>query len=252
MQNKKLLLPFLLLAILITFFSSKAIIGTKPTKNFYSKNFHSESENSLSLKRLADSAFESQAFEEAAIYYKKYLAISPEDNLYRGRYASSLIFLGDSEAALNELDKVLIEDPGNFSALAYKAIALAEANKKEEALKVAEQAIPLAPDDMGRERFQAFINSLSNKAEQGFQELENYLKSNSITASKYMKYEAASKTLTLYFQDFPISSMPEFAKNKFFQKIKSTLSKDIEKIIFIDTATNTPMEEVSLTKPPTS
>ena len=183
--------------------------------------------NSFALIELANLSFESKVFTKAAQYYQSYLVDNPEDYFNRGRYASSLIFLNQVDLALIELDNILLAKPDDFAALAYKAIALGQVGRVDEARVVGELALKHAPDETGSDRLLRFLASLDSAKGYAF---EKYLKTNQITSSKYQSYEIDGKTLKLYFNSFPMDQMPEIAKQKFFTKIKLAIEEEVESL----------------------
>jgi cytochrome c-type biogenesis protein CcmH/NrfG len=97
---------------------------------------------------LANANFDIQRFEKAKEFYLKALEIDPNNNHVRTDLASSYRSLGDSDLALNELNKVLKADPNHEVALYNTGIILL--NDKNEPKKAAaswERLVQLKPDD---------------------------------------------------------------------------------------------------------
>ncbi len=179
--------------------------------------------NKYALLELANVSFESKVFSKAGEYYQQYLNLVPDDLEVRSRYASCLIFLNQHEAGLKEIEIVLQKDANNFSALAYKAIALAQTDQKDEAKKVGELALKNAPDEEGRSRFMVFLNSLDRPVSENA--LLDYLQNNEITSSKFQTIAKEGSKLIITFKDFPVEMMPEFAKQKFIGSLREQTSR---------------------------
>lgn len=119
-----------------------------------------EPSNSTRILELANLSFDMKVFEKSKKLYEDYLKIKPEDTFVKGKYASSLIFTNKSKDAIGILDSILAKEPKNFSALAFKAIALSQVGDITSAKIVGKQAMELTPDEEGKIRFKKFLDSL--------------------------------------------------------------------------------------------
>jgi tetratricopeptide (TPR) repeat protein len=115
---------------------------------------------------LGDKAFETRNFALAKEYYSNYLSLYPEDLTYRGRLGSTLAFLGESEEAIKELEKLLAKNPNDFQGLAYLAIAYAAKGDSALAYSTGTRAIKEAPSSEARERLSAFLSRLAPSKEE--------------------------------------------------------------------------------------
>ena len=73
--------------------------------------------NTALLNQIAGTYLATHQFKEAADYFRKSLEWNPNDNSVRTALASDLYYSGDTDNALDELDKVLKKDPNDIDAL---------------------------------------------------------------------------------------------------------------------------------------
>jgi len=219
------------------------------------------------LVMMADVSFDQRAFTKALDFYERYLKIDPTDLGARSRYASTLTFLGRYNDSIGELNSVLKQDPKNFPAMAYLAITYAQSGDVPKAKQMGSTALQLAPSEEARARFSAFVSSLdsvekdegpvttaqvaSGSTGAGIDGFIASIKANPVAGPKFVRYEAGdSGVLKLVFRSFPMSQMPPFAKEKFFGGIKTAAKQNglenISRVSFIDEATSSEMESVSL------
>lgn len=208
------------------------------------------------LLAMAEISFNQQAFSKATEFYEKYLTEVPEDLDVRARYASSLSFTGQFEKSLKELDQVLSVQPKHFHALAYSAVAYAEMGRKSEALSAGEKALELAPSPEARARFSDFLKTVhdhdfSKSAPQAapelpasVQEIVGSIQSNSVAGPKFAHASLSGEVLTLSFQDFPMSQMPPFVREKFIGGLKEKALKTPVKVLrFVDASSGEDLVE---------
>ncbi|MBN8548788.1 MAG: tetratricopeptide repeat protein [Deltaproteobacteria bacterium] len=207
------------------------------------------------LLSLADISFNQKVFDKSVNLYERYLAEEPNDLPARSRYASSLAFVGKTDAAIKELKEVLKIEPNNFHALAYLSITYAQTGDRAQALEVGKSALAHAPSKEAHERFNEFLLAVAAQKESapgkaqttaedknssgGSNELAAFVKTNPVAGPKYVRFEAKDKgSLDLYFRNFPMSAMPPFAKTKFYSGIKEKVAalglKDLRQIRFVD------------------
>lgn len=99
---------------------------------------------------LANAYFDARMFNEAIAQYRKVLTLTPDDKNARADLAGSLIEIDppDYDAAISEVRTVLDADPKHEPALYYLGIALSRKGEKEqatEALKRLEEINPANP-----------------------------------------------------------------------------------------------------------
>lgn len=207
-------------------------------------------------ERLADIRFSMKDFEQAETLYRDVLATEPGNQKVRGRLASTLTFIGNFDAAIEELQIVIAATPDSFQGHAYLAITYAQMGDTQKALEVGQTALTLAPSDEAKSRFTNFLNSLTPQATTSEsapkavitkKSLESnaapsavieYLTKNDITSSKFVSSTRKEDTLILRFKNFPIAAMPPFAKEKFFSNLKNYSKDSAIKIIRLLDAEN--------------
>lgn len=218
------------------------------------------------LLTMAEISFQQQAFAKSAEFYEKYLSIVPEDLDIRSRYASSLSFTGKFDQSLVELGKVLSVKPNHFHALAYSAVTYAEMGNKEKAREVGLKALEQAPSEEARERFQNFLNSLDRKqtatpaadlTASGSEldgipgEVVALVKNNPVAGKKFTGAAlTAPDTLKIDLDNFPMSQMPPFVKQKFTGAIREKAfspTSPLKVVILFDSATQSELERLTST-----
>ena len=221
------------------------------------------------LLTMAEISFQQQAFAKSAEFYEKYLVLVPEDIDIRARYASSLSFVGKFDQSLAELGKVLSVKPDHFHALAYSAVTYAEMGNKQKAREVGEKALQSAPSDEAKKRFQNFLNSLDRKESAptestaaksaGAQtELEGIpgevvalVKNNPVAGKKFTGASlSAPDTLRIDLDNFPMSQMPPFVKQKFTGAIREKAfgpASPLKVVILYDSSTQSELERLTST-----
>jgi tetratricopeptide (TPR) repeat protein len=216
---------------------------------------------------LANISFDNRVFSKSIAYFSEYLSIKPEDHSTRARYASALSFTGEFDKALTELESILEKDPKHFSALAYKAITLAQKNDKVAAKQIGALAVENAPNEEAKQRITSFLGSLDKKdveatsssaqAEASTQKassanpelpLDSYFRKHAIVGAKLLEIKRDGSTALLTLKDFPMSAMPPFAKDKFYSSVKEAAKAEpaIKTIEFQDGATGKTMDSVAV------
>jgi len=224
-------------------------------------------EQTEALILMADLSFDQQAFTKAKEFYERYLEIEDKDDDIWARYASTLNFLGQSEQAAKILTEITQRDPDHFQALAFLAITHAQMGDQARALELAERALPNAPSEEAKKRFQGFIQSLQSenstqqasstlvesteKAEnsptfESSYKIMEYISQHSIAGPKLAHFETEGDILKVYLKEFPMEQMPEFAKQKFLAPIKEVLvDSPLKAVDLIDQESGKTMEQVT-------
>ena len=223
------------------------------------------------LLTMAEISFQQQAFAKSAEFYEKYLEIVPEDIDMRARYASSLSFTGKFDDSLKELGRVLSVKPDHFQALAYSAVTYAEMGDKAKSKAVGTQALAAAPNAEAKERFSKFLASLDKEAspqrgnissadskiasnsslsfEPAIQIVVDQVKNNAVAGKKFVDAKLTSAdSLTISLDNFPVSQMPPFVKDKFLGGIREKAfsgNSPLKSVILFDSATKQTLETLT-------
>ena len=124
-------------------------------------------EDSRALLMMAGVAFDQGVYSKAVVYYERYIRLHPDELSARANHAAALIFTGQIDEAVKELEYVLSKDSGNFQAAAYMTLALAEKGDITGAKARGTEALKLAPDDDARARLNSFLSSLDSSQSSG-------------------------------------------------------------------------------------
>jgi len=209
------------------------------------------------LIAFADLSFNQQVFDKAIGLYERYIAVVPDDLAARSRYASSLAFVQKYPEAIKELEGVLAKDPSNFHASAYLAITFAQMGRSADAITSGERALTLAPSDAARARFADFLktvksappveNTPSAPAITTEPAIVKALKGNPVAGPKFVRFEERDGEIHLYLNEFPMSQMPPFAKEKFFAGLRAAKGS-FRTVVFFEASNGQELERLDLTK----
>jgi tetratricopeptide (TPR) repeat protein len=223
------------------------------------------------LLTMAEISFQQQAFAKSAEFYEKYLEIVPEDIDMRARYASSLSFTGKFDDSLKELGRVLSVKPDHFQALAYSAVTYAEMGDKVKSKAVGTQALAAAPNAEAKERFSKFLASLDKEPtpqrgnissadskpatntnatfEPSIQAVVDQVKNNPVAGKKFVDAKLTNAdSLTISLDNFPVSQMPPFVKDKFLGSIRAkAFSGDspLKSVVLFDSSSQQTLETLT-------
>jgi tetratricopeptide (TPR) repeat protein len=219
------------------------------------------------LLSMANINYNFQVFDKAAEYFGAYLKVSKDDTTARATYGSALSFLGQFDEAEKELVYAISQDPKLFLARANLAISFALAGNKVKAKEAQQEALPFAQDNSTKEKFVVFIDEILNPkpntakvveagplpqrpTDPALTGLDSDIRSNPVAGPKYVYSRLDGEILILNFANFPMSAMPPFAKDKFVNSIRESISNNklsqIKEIKFIDHATNETLYEIKL------
>lgn len=204
------------------------------------------------LLQVAELSFAQRVFNKAAEFYGKYLKIQSQDDDIRARYGSALGLGGQTKEAIAELHKVIANKPNHFSALTYLCINYAAGGDFDNAKKYGNLALAVAPNDEGKERLTMFLARLeqdkdapkpvnergnTNATTDPLAATRNYIKTNPIAGQKFASLKQEDGVVVIMMIDFPMSAMPDFAKEKFLGGIRATLPPNT-KLKFVDHISN--------------
>ncbi len=200
-----------------------------------------------SLIGLASLSLHVGASEKASEFYQRYLQIAPDDIAARSNYALSIFRAGDKNKALEELTKVLKDNPNFVIGIVTRGLINKDSGNKEEAKKDFDHALTLEKSPILVERIKAFRSELDENTEQSKDKhghidiIREFFTSHPILKDKFVTVREDKKheVFSVVLKDFPIEQMPEFARNKFEDSLKLLLKKaSVTEINLIDSATN--------------
>jgi tetratricopeptide (TPR) repeat protein len=112
------------------------------------------------LVGLATLYFDSGKFEQATPYYRRALAIDPENQDTRTDYATALHATGHDLEALAELQRVLAKKPDFAPALFNEGIVASTIGRRSQAIEAFKRFIAVAPKDPKAEEARAALKNL--------------------------------------------------------------------------------------------
>jgi tetratricopeptide (TPR) repeat protein len=193
-------------------------------------------------------------FDKAKDYYNKYLTERPEDNRARADLALTLSQIGEVDAAISELETLTKKEPDDFYFQTTLALAYKTKGNRQKAFETGKIALELAPDLEGRRILETFLRKLEIVAndnevrktniasmESDVEDISSFFKNHEIIGPKIVNIlQPITGELVVEVKDFPIQSMPAFARSSLESKIEKLLesSKKIKKIALSDAATN--------------
>ena len=99
------------------------------------------------LVNLADLYFDAGKFTQAIPYYKRAIALDPENPDTRTDYATALHGAGQDVASIHELESVLASHPGFREALFNEGIVANAIGRRSEAIGAFKKFLAVAPND---------------------------------------------------------------------------------------------------------
>jgi tetratricopeptide (TPR) repeat protein len=112
------------------------------------------------LVGLATLYFDAQKFDQAAPYYRRALAIDPENQDTRTDYATALHATGHDLEALGELQKVLAKQPNFAPALFNEGIVASTIGRRSQAIDAFKRFLAVSPKDPKADEARAALKNL--------------------------------------------------------------------------------------------
>lgn len=185
---------------------------------------------------MGDLSFREQVYDKAALYYEKYLRNEPKDFQVKAKYGGALAYIGKNDKAIKELESVIKENPSYFPAKVYLGVAKVGVGKKQEALNLLkEAATQIGPESSAGVEIVGLIEKIQGHpqkieevtprgnipagAEVQYETIEALLKANSILGPKVDGVKEVGDVLEIAVHDFPVTQMPEFARQKLLGRI---------------------------------
>lgn len=201
----------------------------------YRRVLELDAKNLEALRGLGNIHFDREEYPEAVKSYSGYLELKPDDSNVRTDLGTMYLYSGQDEKAIGEYKKVVEKNPGFYQAHFNLGVAYSKKGDRVKAAETLEKAKSLAPDDRTREQIQAMIDRSKAQAgvapsgiaaaAEGVQgAVEEKLRSHPIVGPKIVKFEWSTPTAgRVVLDNFPMSSMPEFARGKFLDRLKTDL-----------------------------
>ena len=228
------------------------------------------------VRGLGNVAYDREQPQKAIEYYRKYLTARPGDLHVLTDLGTMYLSAKDLPKAVETYEQVLATDPKFFQAqfnLAIAQRALGEMPKAVESLKKSRE---IAPDDATRKQVDDLLAHVSGAppapagapaanppsapvaAAQGGGDvkvaIESIFRNHPIVGSKLDRFEWPDPhTVKVIIRQFPMESMPQFAKDMFFQRIKTGVKEKKAqygitqpvRVELVDSATDKTMDTVT-------
>lgn len=233
----------------------------------------------LALLALGDACLEFGVSDKAMSYYERYLKLRPDNLEAQTSYALSLIQAKNTNQAAQLLQQVLTKDKSFLPALLALAVAEEQRGSLSRAQELLEQAKRQAQTDEERTRVSSvlqYVTARKSGAEENTnaalkvgelpetepetepkteevvspaQRVEGYFRSHSIIGPKLKTvYWADASTAVVEVNDFPVSQMPEAARNIFTDRMKTVFRDITEKfqVVIRDATTREDLMKVDI------
>ena len=205
--------------------------------SLYSKVLALDKNNKRALIAMGSISLESGVFDKAAYYYKRYLDLYPEDSRAAADLSLALIASGKKSEAVQLLQTTLQKDNTSFPAQFALAIAYRKIGKASKSKEAALAALQITDSQSSKKSAEDFLKMLSSEKAQTASSTSDSLTSPASTISEFVtkhpilgpKLESiewpSEKIAIVKLKNFPVSHMPDFAKQKLEQTIQEVLSQ---------------------------
>lgn len=221
----------------------------------YSEILRVEPKNKAALYELGMLTFDQGLLNKGIEYLGRYLAIQPNDLRAQTNFALAKVQNNQAEEAIPVLVSVVEKTPDLFPPHFALALAYRVSGQKEDAKKMANKALELAPDKTAETKVRTFIASLNESSQTKppttnlASAVESYFKNHQIVGPKLRGFNwLSSKLVHISLADFPVDAMPPVAKQSFVAKIKAQFANYNQplKIVFVDAANSKELMAVEL------
>lgn len=224
--------------------------------------------NETALLALGDACLEFGVSDKAMSYYERYLKFQPDNLEAQTSYALSLIQSGKTDPAVQLLQQLLVKNKSFLPALLALAVAEHQRGGLVQAQDLLEQANAQAQTDEEKSRVAAVLQYVTTRksgtgedkstatkvdappeASSPAQRVEEYFRSHSIIGPKLATvFWADASTAIVEVNDFPVSQMPEAARNIFTDRMKSAFKDISEKfqVVIRDAITKEDLMKVDI------
>jgi Flp pilus assembly protein TadD len=226
-----------------------------------------EPENLDALRTLGNVAYDRNDPQRAKDFYERYLKLKPDDLSVQTDLGTMLLASEQVDAALKSYQNVLAIDPNFFQAQFNLAIAYRAAGQTDKAVAALERAREIAPDDATKQRVNTVLARVTGAPEPAAApappqvaqsdlhgDVETLFRMHQITGPKLDRVEwPDARSARVVLREFPMETMPPFAREKFVERIKTTVRESKRKhqvaetvqIQLVDAASGKVMETVS-------
>ena len=193
-----------------------------------------EPKNADALRGVGNIHFDRDQYAPAIEAYRAYLEVRPDDSSTRTDLGTMYLYDGRVEDAVREYEGVLAREPGFFQAHFNLGIAQVRRGNRAAALAAFEKAKERAPDEDTRKQIEAMIARTSGEAAPPSgpaaggatleSRVEQRLRSHPVAGPKVVRVEWPKPgEARAVLESFPMDKMPEFARQKFLDRIKTDL-----------------------------
>lgn len=183
------------------------------------------------LRGLGNIAYDRNQPQQAMDYYRRYLAVKPDDLSVQTDLATMLLADRKVAEAMAAYQAVLRSDPKFFQAQFNLALAHRAAGDESAALAALRRAREIAPDDETRRRIDALLARLSAPdattagaapAEGGLRgAVEKVFRAHPIAGSRIERIDwPADDAVRVVLREFPMQGMPAPVREKFVDRIR--------------------------------
>lgn len=203
-------------------------------------------DNTDALRGIGNTNYDLHKYDEAIAAYEHYLQQKPDDADVLTDLGTMYLSSGNAEQAVLQYKKALLAKPDFFQAYYNLGVAYGQENRIADARTSFQQALALAPDDKSRERVKETLASLDtggaaetrsagNEASSAprapvmastFRDsVDQMVRALPIAGPKVRSVEwPAQDHPKLLMDNFPMDSMPPFARARFISDLKSAVA----------------------------
>ncbi len=184
------------------------------------------------LRGLGNIAYDRNEPKRAMEFYRRYLAVKPDDLSVQTDLATMLLADRQVDEALEAYQAVLRSDPDFFQAQFNLALAQRAKGDDAAALAALRRAREIAPDDPTRRRIDALLARLSAPAAPGDAgaptpgstlrgDVEKVFRGHPIAGSRIERIDwPAEDAVRVVLREFPMQSMPGPVRDKFIDRLR--------------------------------
>ncbi len=198
-------------------------------------------DNPAALRGVGNINYDLHHYDEAIAAYEHYLKQKPGDSEVLTDLGTMYLSSGNPDQAVLQYKQALLANPKFFQAYYNLGVAYGEENQGAQARASFERALELAPDDKTRGEIKQMMASLAASgsgpasdlepvaAATTFQgSVEQMIRALPIAGSKVTSVEwPRNDHARVMFQDFPMDSMPPFARAKVLANVRSVLTANM-------------------------